>query len=147
MAPPGRSASRPVAELFPGQGRFASQDEEVQRLKREVARLTEERDILKKATADSTGWCNSFGKYSGWSAKAERLPWARVELFRDPIEIPLRVGREICPVGEVLSEESVRVLVCAALPRTLGIAEVHGDVGGDREAMMLRHLQPAIPRE
>jgi transposase len=47
-------AGRPAEEVFPGQGRFAglaSQDEEVRRLRREVARLTEERDILKKATA------------------------------------------------------------------------------------------------
>jgi transposase len=44
-------AGRPADEVFPGQGRFASRDEEVRRLKREVARLTEERDILKKATA------------------------------------------------------------------------------------------------
>jgi len=44
-------AGRPADEIFPGQGRFASPDEEVRRLKREVARLTEERDILKKAAA------------------------------------------------------------------------------------------------
>jgi transposase len=44
-------AGRPADEIFPGQGRFASQDEEIRRLKREVARLTEERDILKKAAA------------------------------------------------------------------------------------------------
>ena len=44
-------AGRPGDEVFPGQSRFASRDEEVRRLKREVARLTEERDILKKATA------------------------------------------------------------------------------------------------
>ena len=44
-------AGRPAEDIFPGQGRFASHDEEVRRLKREVARLTEERDILKKATA------------------------------------------------------------------------------------------------
>ena len=44
-------AGRDAHEVFPGQGRFTSRDEEVRRLKREVARLTEERDILKKATA------------------------------------------------------------------------------------------------
>jgi transposase len=44
-------AGRPLEEIFPGQGRFASSDEEIRRLKREVAQLTEERDILKKAAA------------------------------------------------------------------------------------------------
>jgi transposase len=38
-------------EVFPGPGRFSSQDEEIRRLKREVAQLQEERDILKKAAA------------------------------------------------------------------------------------------------
>jgi len=44
----GLSAPR---DVFPGPGHLPSQDEEVRRLKREVARLTEERDILKKAAA------------------------------------------------------------------------------------------------
>lgn len=36
---------------FPGSGRKADQDSEIARLKRELARVTEERDILKKAAA------------------------------------------------------------------------------------------------
>ena len=36
---------------FPGSGRRADQDSEIVRLKRELARVTEERDILKKAAA------------------------------------------------------------------------------------------------
>lgn len=36
---------------FPGQGKITPTDEEVRRLKREVARLKAERDILKKAAA------------------------------------------------------------------------------------------------
>lgn len=44
-------AGQPLPEIFPGQGRFASRDEEIRRLKREVAQLQEERDILKKAAA------------------------------------------------------------------------------------------------
>jgi transposase len=47
-------AGHPPEEIFPGQRRgagLASRDEEVRRLQREVARLTEERDILKKAAA------------------------------------------------------------------------------------------------
>jgi len=38
-------------EAFPGHGQLTSQDEEVRRLRREVAVLREEREILKKATA------------------------------------------------------------------------------------------------
>jgi transposase len=42
---------RPARDVFPGNGKLSSQDEELRRLRREVARLTEERDILKKAAA------------------------------------------------------------------------------------------------
>lgn len=38
-------------DVFPGNGRLTSQDEEIRRLRREVARLTEEREILKRAAA------------------------------------------------------------------------------------------------
>ena len=38
-------------DAFRGNGNVTSQDEEVRKLRREVAQLREERDILKKATA------------------------------------------------------------------------------------------------
>jgi transposase len=41
----------PVADVFPGNGKLTSQDEELRRLRRENAILREEREILKKATA------------------------------------------------------------------------------------------------
>lgn len=45
-----RVGARP-ADVFPGNGKLISQDEEIRRLRREVAQLREERDILGKATA------------------------------------------------------------------------------------------------
>lgn len=39
------------AEAFPGQGKRKSSEEELRRLKRELAEIKEERDILKKALA------------------------------------------------------------------------------------------------
>jgi transposase len=42
---------QPAADLFPGQGKLPSADEELRRLRREVAQLKEEREILKKAAA------------------------------------------------------------------------------------------------
>ena len=46
-----RRAGRPLPDMFPGNGKLMSQDEEIRRLRREVAQLREERDILGKATA------------------------------------------------------------------------------------------------
>jgi transposase len=41
----------PVGDVFPGNGKLTSQDEELRRLRHENAVLREERAILKKATA------------------------------------------------------------------------------------------------
>ena len=38
-------------EIFRGHGRVTSQEEELRRIRRELARVTEERDFLKKAAA------------------------------------------------------------------------------------------------
>ena len=38
------------ADAFPGHGKLPAADEELRRLRRELARVKEERDILKKAT-------------------------------------------------------------------------------------------------
>jgi transposase len=41
----------PPADVFPGQGRLPSEDAEVRRLQREVARLSQENAFLKSAAA------------------------------------------------------------------------------------------------
>jgi transposase len=46
-----REFEKDAKEAFRGNGKVTSQDEEVRRLRRELSRVTEERDILKKATA------------------------------------------------------------------------------------------------
>ena len=54
---------------------------------------------------------------------------------------------EIGAFGEVLPQEAIRVLVRAALPGVMGITEVDLDVGGNSEALVLRHLRHPIPGE
>ncbi len=44
-------AETPRGDVFPGRGTLTSQDEEIRRLRRELAQVREERDILGKATA------------------------------------------------------------------------------------------------
>jgi transposase len=43
-------AGQAGSDVFPGNGKLTSQDEEIRRLRREVMVLREEREILKKAT-------------------------------------------------------------------------------------------------
>lgn len=50
---------------FPGSGRkHADQDSEIVRLKRELARMTEERDILKKRQRTSPRSCHEVRLYA-----------------------------------------------------------------------------------
>ena len=64
---------------FPGSGRQAQPAAELARLKRELTRVTEERDILKKAAVSSSGVCNSCLQYSRRCLKPQRLPWTLVQ--------------------------------------------------------------------
>ncbi|TND01403.1 MAG: transposase IS3/IS911 family protein, partial [Gammaproteobacteria bacterium] len=55
---------------FRGAGRRPlDQQGEVERLKAELRRVTEERDILKKAAVGSTGHCNTGLKFIRWRVK------------------------------------------------------------------------------
>jgi transposase len=54
-----REALADKAQAFPGRGQMKPDDAEVARLKRELAKTKAERDILKKAVADSTGRRNA----------------------------------------------------------------------------------------
>src|SRR5882672_1159178 len=60
-------------QAFPGQGQMKPEQVELARLRREVIKLTAERDILKKAVVGSSGACNSCLQYSRWRLKSQRL--------------------------------------------------------------------------
>jgi transposase len=67
------------AGAFPGGGARKERTSELARLKRELARVTEERDILKKAAVGSTGERNAGLQYSCWGLKSQRLSWPLIE--------------------------------------------------------------------
>jgi hypothetical protein len=68
-----------------------------------------------------------------------------IEPQSDLIEVGLRKTREICSLREVLSQQTVGVLVAAALLRTAWIAEIDLHVGGDGKVLVVSHFLAAIP--
>jgi transposase len=62
-------------DAFPGHGRRAPKDDEITRLKRELERVKEERDILKKAAVDSIGQCNATCSNQGFGGVWYGTTW------------------------------------------------------------------------
>jgi hypothetical protein len=94
---------------------------------------------LEDVEAVSTGGCNGLGEDLRWCHPPEGLSRPPVELTGDSIEVGLRVHTEVTSFGEVLSQQSFGVLVAAALPRAVWIAEIDDDSGVDAETHVLAH--------
>ena len=94
--------SDPV-QAFPGHGQMKPEQQEIERLKREVTKLKAERDILKKAAVDSTGGRNTLRKLSDRCDEAKRFPRSCVEFQRNGVEIGLTVNRQIRSFWKVLA--------------------------------------------
>ena len=76
---------------------------------------------------------------------AEGFAGSAVECCGDSVEVVPCVSVEVGAVGEVLAEEAVGVVVGAALPWTLGVAEVDVEVGVCAELGMLCHFGALVP--
>lgn len=80
----------------------------------------------------------------GGSFPSERLAGSGIECMRDRIQFLSTVLAEIGAFREVLSQQAVRVLVCAALPRALRIAKVNLKASVDLQPGMLGRLLQSI---
>ena len=69
-----------------------SDSAEVRRLKAELKRVTEERDILKKAGVSSTRRRNGLAQLSGWRLEAQGLTRSFVETSGDLVQECLRMA-------------------------------------------------------
>lgn len=77
------------AQAFPGHGQVKPEQLEIDRLRKEVAKLKAERDILKKAAVGSTGQSNGFVQGISWCPVAKGLPGSSVQAEGNCIEIVL----------------------------------------------------------
>src|SRR5215210_5946016 len=104
-----------------------------------------QRSFSQRSPVGSTGERNDPRQCSSWGAVSEGLARSAVELQRDQVEVVLAVHRKVTLPGQVLPQEPVGVLGGGALPGTLGIAEVDGDVGRYGEPLVSGHLRAPVP--
>ena len=93
----------------------------------------------------STDRCNTSVKPFCRGFKLQRFARPLVELTRHFIQMRLAVHRQIGALGKVLPEQAVGILVGAALPRALRVAEVNVDVGCQAKPAVIGKLLATVP--
>src|SRR6267378_6091699 len=78
--------------------------------------------------AGSTGRRNTGVKSLCWGFKLQGLTWPFVELTSHFVQIGLRMHRQVGTLRKVLSQQTIGVLIRAALPWALRIAKINVDV-------------------
>ena len=72
--------------------------------------------------------------------EVETLSRARVQAVGDGVQLALRVARQVRPLGQVLTQQPIRVLVGPPLPGAMRIRKEHPDRKPLRQALMLSHF-------
>ena len=93
------------------------------------------------------GHCNECGELLGWFHKTEGLAGPVVHQSSDLREIGSAVLGKVSSTGKELAEQPIGVLVGAALPRRVRVAEVDLDAGVDLDLLVAGHLLAAVPGE
>ncbi len=73
-----REQSADPQQAFPGHGQMKPEQLEIEKLRREVAKLKAERDILKKAAMGSTSQCNGLLQHIGRRPEAKGFSWSGI---------------------------------------------------------------------
>jgi len=99
----------------------------------------------RKGWADSTSQRKNLGELLHWCHESKRFAWTMVQTIGNDRQPIGAVEREIRSLRHVLTKQAVGVLVGAALPGAVGVAEVDLDTGVDRESLVARHLPALVP--
>ena len=82
-----RELASDPGQAFPGHGQMKPEQLEIEKLRREVAKLKAERDILKKTAVGSTGQGNGFVQGISWGPVAKRLSGPSVQAESNGIQV------------------------------------------------------------
>jgi len=81
-----------------------------------------------------------LGELFGGAGEAQAFAGSVVELVGDGVEVGFGDGAEVGALGEVLAQQAVGVLVGAALPGGVRVAEVDLDAGVETDLFSVAHL-------
>ena len=95
--------------------------------------------------ADSTGRRNTLSELLCGLEVIQGLSGSVVEFAGDGIEMLLGVHGEVRAFREVLAQETVSVLIGAALPRAVGISEVDVEIGRQGQALVIGQFLASVP--
>ena len=76
--------------------------------------------------------------------EVETLSRTRVQAMGDGVQLALRIARQVRPLGQVLPQQPIRVLVGPPLPGAMRIGNEHPDRKPLCQALMLGHFFPPI---
>ena len=79
--------------------------------------------------------------------EVQTLSRARVQAMRDGVQFALRVARQVRPLGQVLAQQPIRILVGATLPGAIRIGKEDPDRQSLSQAFVLGPLVPSIVRQ
>ena len=102
------------------------------------------RRLARRAGLDG---CHRGGEQVRRPRPAERLAGAVVDFGGDPRQVFGAEGAEVGAFGEVVAQQPVHVLIAAALPRGVRVAEEHVGAGGGGDLLMQREFLALIPRQ
>lgn len=91
--------------------------------------------------------CEAFSHGLDWGLVSEHDARSAVELMGDGAKVLCGVDGEVGALGKVLPQQAIHVLVGAALPRRVRVAEVDPEAGEGLDVLVECEFAPLVPGE